>query len=287
MKLSASLVLFHSDPALYGPAIKCYLDGCDGVLYVVDNSAAPLQHELFRHSRVRYVFAGRNLGFGAAHNRALALLDWQSDAHLFLNPDIRFSPEVLPVLARRLAEDANIGAVMPRVEYPNGELQRLCKLLPTPIDLTLRRFIPSHVLRARINHRYELHDLPQDRRCDIPSLSGCFLLVRTTVLRALNGFDERYFMYLEDVDLVRRVGDCARTVYEPAVKVTHAYAKGSYYNKKLLGYHLKSAVLYFNKWGWFFDAARSRRNQETIRTIRATLSTEEAAASSRRPPTFQ
>lgn len=270
MKLSASLVLFHNDPAYYGLAIKSYLDGCDGVLYVIDNSSTALQHQLFEHPRVRYVFVGRNLGFGAAHNRALALLDGQSYAHLLLNPDVHFGPEILPALMRCLANDASIGAVMPRIEYPNGELQRLCKLLPTPVDLILRRFIPVMAVRERINRRYELHTLSQSFQAEVPCLSGCFLLARTALLQRLGGFDERYFMYLEDVDLVRRIGDVAKTVYEPAVAVIHAYAKGSYRNKKLLGYHLKSAIQYFNKWGWVFDSVRRDRNlraQEAIQLI--------------------
>ena len=277
MKLSASLVLFHNDPAHYGLAMQSYLDGCNGVLYVIDNSSIPLQHQLFDHPRVRYFFVGRNLGFGAAHNRALALLDGQSDAHLLLNPDVHFGAEVLPALSRCLASDASIGAVMPRIEYPNGDLQHLCKLLPTPFDLILRRFIPVAALRERINRRYELHELNQRCRSEIPCLSGCFLLVRTALLQRLGGFDERYFMYLEDVDLMRRIGDLARTIYEPAVTVTHAYAKGSYRNRRLLGYHLKSAIQYFNKWGWMFDSVRRERNrhmQETIRLQSSTYSNE-------------
>lgn len=269
MRLSASLVLFHNDPALYGPAMQSFLDGCDGVLHVVDNSASPLQHPLFEHPRVRYLFAGRNLGFGAAHNLALARLGGESDAHLLLNPDISFGPDVLPALVRCFDADPSIGALMPRIQYPNGDLQHLCKLLPTPVDLILRRFIPVAAVRDSINRRYELHALRQDRQAEIPTLSGCFLLVRTALLQQVGGFDERYFMYMEDVDLVRRIGDLARTVYEPSVSVTHAYAKGSYRNKKLLQYHLKSAIRYFQKWGWLVDRTRSERNRRMLARLSA------------------
>ena len=269
MRITASLVLFHSAPDLYARAISSFLDGCDGTLYVVDNSAEPLQHELFQHYRVKYLFAGRNLGFGRAHNLALDQLSSVSDLHLLLNPDICFGPEAMEFLAKRMAEEADIGALMPRVVYPNGELQRLHKLLPSPIDLIFRRFIPIATLRTRINQRYELHSLRQDQPSDIPSLSGCFLLMRTSVLKKIGGFDERYFMYMEDVDLIRRIGDVARTVYDPSVVVVHAYARGSYLNKKLLGYHLKSALSYFNKWGWFYDPIRQQRNSNALISISA------------------
>jgi len=267
--ISGSLVLFHNEPELYGGAISSFLNSCDGTLHIVDNSVKALKHELFRHPRVKYLFVGRNLGFGAAHNLALTQLTLPSDVHLLLNPDISFDSEVLPSLVKLLQMEADIGAVMPRVIYPNGTHQHLSKLLPTPIDLILRRFLPITLLKEHINRRYELHALCQDRNNDIPSLSGCFLLIRTAILQDIGGFDERYFMYMEDVDLVRRVGDVARTVYCPSISVTHDYGKGSYHNAKLLSYHLKSAVKYFNKWGWFYDPIRTTRNRRILATIKA------------------
>jgi GT2 family glycosyltransferase len=267
MNISASLVLFHNDPIQYGQAIRCFLDGCEGILFVVDNSTTPLQHELFAHPRVHYVYAGENLGFGKAHNRAIAMVGRTSDAHLLLNPDISFNAHVLPELGQFLGANHYVGAVMPRITYPDGSLQRLCKLLPTPVDLILRRFVPSKRIKAKINERYELHGLTQDRPSCVPSLSGCFLLIRTELLSRVGGFDERFFMYMEDVDLVRRIGDIAETLYLPSVQVVHAYAKGSYLNRRLLGYHMRSAIEYFNKWGWFFDPTRKIRNRNALDII--------------------
>lgn len=266
MNISASLVLFHNDPAQYGLAMRCFLDGCYGTLYVVDNSTVQLQHELFSHPRVRYFYAGENLGFGKAHNRAISMAVGTSDAHLLLNPDISFEPHVLPELGQFLEANPFVGAVMPRVNYPDGSLQHLCKLLPTPVDLILRRFALERI-KEKINQRYEMHGLAQDRASCVPTLSGCYLLIRSNLLHRLGGFDERFFMYLEDVDLVRRIGDVADTVYRPSVQVVHAYAKGSYRNRKLLGYHLRSAIQYFNKWGWFFDSTRKVRNRNTFRNF--------------------
>lgn len=266
MNISASLVLFHNNPAQYGLSIRCFLDGCDGTLYVVDNSAGPLQHELFAHPRVRYFYAGKNLGFGKAHNSAIMIAVGTSDVHLLLNPDISFEPHVLPELGQFLEANPFVGAVMPRVNYPDGSLQRLCKMMPTPVDLILRRFAPERI-KERLNQRYEMHWLAQDRPSHVPTLSGCFLLIRSDLLQSIGGFDERFFMYLEDVDLVRRIGDIAETIYQPSVEVVHAYAKGSYSNRKLLGYHLLSAIQYFNKWGWFFDSTRKIRNRNALSNL--------------------
>jgi len=267
MNISASLVLFQNDSAQFGRSIRCFLDACEGTLYVVDNSPICLQHELFSHPRVRYFYAGNNLGFGRAHNIAIAMVDGKSDAHLVLNPDILFESNVLSELTHFLKMMPNVGAVMPRIEYPNGSLQRLCKLLPTPLDLIFRRFIPFTYIKMRINQRYEMHGLSQVNSSVVPTLSGCFLLMRTELLNRLSGFDERFFMYMEDVDLVRRIGDVSDTAYLPSVKVVHAYAKGSYRSWKLLGYHLRSAIFYFSKWGWIFDRVRRVRNRIALEKI--------------------
>ncbi len=270
MKITASLVLFHNDPLLYVKTIQSFLDGCDGQLYVIDNSSIPLEHDLFKFPRVHYMHAGKNLGFGRGHNKAISELPKDSDFHLLLNPDIYFESDVLPYLGKIMQENSDIGALMPKIVYPSLELQHLCKLLPSPLDLIFRRFVPCTSVRELINNRYELRSLRQDRRADIPFLSGCFLLLRTSLLHKVGGFDARYFMYMEDVDLVRRIGDFSRTVYDPCVYVVHAYAKGSYKNKRLLAYHLKSAFAYFNKWGWLFDTTRTIRNATTINSIRET-----------------
>ncbi len=265
--ITSSLVLFHNDPAQFGRAISSFIDGCDGVLHVVDNSSSALQHDLFRHPRVRYDFAGSNLGFGVAHNRAVAQSHSGSEFHLFLNPDVMFDPGVLAELVVFMRGNPSVGAVMPRVTYPDGAPQHLCKLLPTPFDLILRRFIPLAGVREKLNQTYELHALPLDRASDVPVLSGCFLLVRTSIIRQIGGFDPRFFMYMEDVDLVRRIGDVARTVFLPSVSIQHVYAKGSYRNPRLLSYHLRSAISYFFKWGWFFDRVRKDRNRAIIKAL--------------------
>jgi GT2 family glycosyltransferase len=262
--ISGSLVLYKNNSKQYTRAIRSFLNGCDGLLTVIDNSPVPLNNDLFGHNRVRYVHSGINLGFGVAHNKAVSLIKELPEFHLILNPDINFGEEVIPHLLGVMRNNPKIGALMPRVNYPDGSLQHLCKRLPTPVDLIFRRFIPVKSLRDYINNRYELHDLPQNSLSDVPVISGCFLIVRLDLFRILGGFDNRYFMYLEDVDLVRRIGAVARVVYDPRVNVIHEYAKGSYHNKKLLGYHMISAFRYFTKWGWLIDSYRKDRNSAVI-----------------------
>lgn len=272
MKISGSLVLYRSRKEQYEAAIANYLESVpNGTLYVIDNSPDPLQSDFFVHSRVRYIHSEANVGFGTAHNRAIHLACQASDLHLILNPDIRFNADVLPSLADFFRNNAQVAVAMPKIVYPDGSLQRLCKLLPTPLDLLIRRFFPVRTVRLWLDRRYEMHELCQEKPSEVPTLSGCFLLVRSKSLLKVGGFDERFFMYMEDVDLVRRLGLVGQVVYMPSVSVVHEYAKGSYRNYRLLNYHMRSAFSYFNKWGWVFDKHRRATNYRCIRNINRTI----------------
>ena len=93
------------------------------------------------------------------------------------------------------------------------------------------------------------------------------MFMRVDVLKKVNGFDERFFMYAEDLDLCRRIGEVSKTMYYPVVSIYHEYEKGSYKNKKLLKYHICSVIKYFNKWGWIFDKKRTLKNKECLEKL--------------------
>ena len=85
---------------------------------------------------------------------------------------------------------------------------------------------------------------------DIPYLSGCFMFFRMEVINKIGFFDEKIFMYLEDADITRRVLKVSRTIYFPKVKVYHHYEGLTHKLWKFKVITIKSAITYFNKWGW-------------------------------------
>jgi GT2 family glycosyltransferase len=162
-----------------------------------------------------------------------------------------------------MEDNKDIGLVMPKVLYPDGSLQYLCKKLPTPFDLIARRFLPSF-LKPLFQKRldiYEFKDQNYNAIMEVPYLSGCFMFIRTGVFKEIGMFDERIFMYIEDIDLCRRIGQKYKTIYYPEAIVYHEFAKESYKSKKLLKIHIDSTIKYFNKWGWFFDKDRKKINE--------------------------
>jgi GT2 family glycosyltransferase len=270
IQLNASIVLYHNDKEQLLRTIDSFLSTSMSVkLYLVDNSSNNVLKELEKiDNRIEYIFNNENLGFGAAHNIAIrkSLKD-NVFYHLVLNPDIYFDDTVLVDLYRYMETNKEVGNIIPQVSYPDGSRQYLSKLLPTPVDLILRRFVPFEKWKEQRNNQYELRFSGYNSIMNVPSLSGCFMFLRTSVLDEIGLFDENFFMYLEDIDLNRRIHRRYKTLFYPSKNIVHEYAKKSYVSKKLLLYHIKSAIYYFNKWGWFLDRERDNLNDQCLRRI--------------------
>jgi GT2 family glycosyltransferase len=177
-----------------------------------------------------------------------------------VNPDITFEPEILDKIAACMNKNAEIGHLMPKVFYPDGQIQYLCKLLPTPFDLIFRRFLPASWTEKR-SRKFEMRDSDYNKIMDVPYLSGCFMFLRINALKEVGLFDERFFMYPEDIDLTRRMHQKFRTVFYPEVSVVHHHAQSSYKNHRMLWIHISNMIRYFNKWGWIFDKERNKINK--------------------------
>lgn len=264
-KIYASIVLFHNKEEDLKKVINSFLNTNLPIkLYLIDNSTNNKLNYLRNiDKRIEYIYNDANLGYGAGHNVAIrkSILE-NSSYHVVLNPDISFNTGVMESIVQFMEQNQQVGNLMPKIVYPNGNIQYLCKLLPTPLDLIIRRFIPIKSFKDKMNERYELRKTNYNSILNVPNLSGCFMFLRVNVLKDVGIFDENIFMYLEDVDLNRRIHAKYETIFFPTIEVIHSYAKESYVNKKLLIYHIKSAIYYFNKWGWIIDKFRKKTNNK-------------------------
>ncbi|GHD67469.1 glycosyltransferase family 2 protein [Jeongeupia chitinilytica] len=197
----------------------------------------------------RYLSEGRNIGFGSGHNRLVAALGESGcEFHLLVNPDIEWHQNPFPALLAFLDAQPRVAAVMPDVINAAGQRQYLAKAQPTPGLLLGRRFLPRRWLQAAVA-RYELQDWDFAAPRCVPVISGCFMLLRGTAFADVGGFDERYFLYLEDYDLCRRLQAQSNEVaIVPAARVIHGHQRASYRWGWPLIWHLRSAIRYF--WGW-------------------------------------
>ena len=270
MDLTAAIVLFNHKESQIRHLIESVLNtSLDIRLYLIDNSPTDELRGHFAYDKVVYIFNNANLGYGRAHNIGVEKsLELNAKYHVILNPDLEMGAEVIDNIYQYMERNEDLGLVMPKILNEDGSMQHLCKLLPTPFDLLGRRFFGSFKWARRLNDRYELRTFSGDYVLDTPCLSGCFMFIRTGVLRQVGGFDPRYFMYLEDYDLVRRIHRVARTVFYPEVFVVHQHGKWSYKKSSgLLKHHIQSAIKYFNKWGWFYDSERRRYNANVLSQI--------------------
>jgi len=205
-KLTASIVCYKTSKEMLERAISSFLNtNLDVKLYIIDNSPNDKIRSWFEDERIEYVFNNANVGFGAANNVAINKILNSSKYHLVLNPDVYFSSTILVKLYEYMERNSDVGLIMPKVLYNHGSTQYLCKLLPTPFGLLIRRFVPIKSIHNKLNNYYELRVADYNTTFEAPVLSGCFMFVRTSVLKELGGFDERFFMYMEDADLCRRI----------------------------------------------------------------------------------
>src|SRR5688572_16744255 len=140
--LTASIVAYKNPANILAQTIHSFLQSAtDSRLYIIDNSPTDELKYLAYDSRITYIFNHKNVGFGAGHNMALRKVIETSKYHLILNPDVYFTADVIPALYTFMRNNPAVGQLMPKVLYPDGRLQRLCRLLPSPKTLILRRFL--------------------------------------------------------------------------------------------------------------------------------------------------
>lgn len=250
---TVSLVVYNNPPEiLRNVCNSLFRSSCNVRLQVVDNSPDDRLKKIFSEYPCHYHFADCNLGYGKAHNLALFNAE-PAEYHLVLNPDVIVEPGTLQQLLTFMNDNPDIGMVCPKVLNNDGSLQFLNKKLPAVFDLFARRFIPAGLqcmFQKRLD-RYEMKDVGYDDICDVEFMSGCFMFCRTEAIKAAGGFDDRYFMYLEDCDLSRKIQQQGyRTVYNPSVSITHLWERASHKSLKMTLVHFVSACKYFNKWGW-------------------------------------
>ena len=267
-RIAASIVTYRTSPDELQTAVADLNAAGVCHIVVVDNSPTESLRPLCEDMGVEYVYPGANLGYGAAHNIALrrSLENPMIDYHLVMNSDIRFGSDTIRRITAHMDAHKDIGQLIPRVNYPDGRLQPSVRMLPTPLDVIGRRFLPGWMMRGR-DRRYTLAFWDHASEADIPYHQGSFMFLRTEALRSEGLFDERFFMYPEDIDLTRRIHRHWRTVYWPGASIVHHHRAASYRSWRMTWIHVTNMSRYFNKWGWFHDPERRRENRRLLSTL--------------------
>jgi hypothetical protein len=163
-----------------------------------------------------------------------------------------------------MALDPQIGMMMPQILNLDGSVQNLPKLFPSPFSILLRKLKRPKMYYQQFIDKYELRFVDEDKIYNAPILSGCFTLLNLKAIQKIGMYDDKFFMYFEDWDLSRRMHVKYKTIYFPKVSIYHGYESGANKSSKLFKIFIKSAITYFNKWGWFFDNERRVINKNAL-----------------------
>lgn len=215
---------------------------------VVDNSADPAEADALRGIADVVIASPRNVGYAAGINAGRRSCD--GDVIVVSNPDVRFGENAIDRLV-----DANAAVAGPALFWDDG----YCWMLP-PAELHTRREVIDRVLasrsrawarrreRRRFLQRVAFWSLDQTTR--MRALSGAVMAIRANAFDAAGGFDERFPLYFEENDFLRRVkGDI---VYVPSARCRHLYNQSAASSSEAASLYARSELLYLRKWGGAF-----------------------------------
>lgn len=256
--VTLSIVSHNSRKDLQGlmPGLEKACGKLSHQIIVVDNMSTDgaAEYVAARFPGAVLIRNSQRKGYGANHNQAIEVAKGRYIA--LMNADLVLRPGSIEKIMNYMEENSDVGMASGNFVFPDGAPQNLNKRLPVIADLFIRRFLPSVVRNKKFFadriSRYEMKDVGYSDFADVPFLSGAFLFVRTDALRELGGFDERFFLYFEDVDLCRRISKKWRTVFHPGVEIVHRWHRAAHNEIKWALVFMQSAFQYFKKWGFRF-----------------------------------
>jgi len=231
----------------------------EGLAYeiiVVDNDSSDGTAEYLKSADLKPLFPGENIGYGAAAN--LGAKEAKGEYILILNPDIELAKDALAALYSLAESDKNIGLISPILENPDGTPQLSARKFPGRRDFFVGRGSPLFKL-GLTGEKTAGYIVPDgDQPIEVPAVSATAILISRKLFGLLGGFDPRFFLYLEDIDLCRRVSaEGFRIMLHPGVRVKHVWRSSSRKRPYFAIYHHHISVgKYFRKHyprQWFYN----------------------------------
>ena len=245
-KVSACIVTYNSSDKIGAAvsSIKQFTKNVDYKLYIFDNGSSDNTKKVALESDNTVIFTenNSNLGFGKANNLVIPMME--SKYHAIINPDIRIDSDVISDICNYMDEHPEVVLATPKILFPDGTEQHLPKLKPRFIYLLARRT----PLFKNKQLEYTMQDRTIDQPTEIEQCTGCFAIIRSDVFKKIGGFDERFFMYMEDADLTLRAKKYGKAMFLPQFHVIHEWERSSSKNLKYLMIHISSMFKFMWKY---------------------------------------
>ena len=219
---------------------------------VVDNCSGDDLSDLKNIIDFKFISSPKNIGMGGGNN--LGIKEAQGEFILILNPDTVLSKDAIKILFNYLKANPSVGIVGPKLLNPDGSLQYSCSRFPKIYTPLIRRTFLGKIFK-KYEDLFLMKDFSHAIIEEVDWLMGSCLLIRR---EGFSGFDERFFMYFEDIDVCRRAHKAnMKVVYNPEAVVIHCHARASaqmpwyrsIFESKIAREHIKSWFKYFLKWG--------------------------------------
>jgi GT2 family glycosyltransferase len=248
IRVSGTIVIYNEQPEVLQKSMESFLAlPCEKELIVVDNSPHNrLEQFVMGYDNTTYLKTQENVGFGKAHNVGFEAREHPSEFHMIINPDISFDAQSFWGLVLWLRDHTEVSLVTPMVLNEDGTRQRFIRQIPSFANLFMRRFNVMGVFdRFIVSQEIDVQSI--EEVMEIPFAHGAFLVTPSLTYQKLQGYDERFFLYMEDVDLFIRAKALGKTVVHPDFAIYHEHRKGSSKSLKLMIYHVISAFKFFLK----------------------------------------
>ncbi len=251
-KLSATVVMYGNPEETHACLVSLaqHTQAADFVVYLVDNNspdnAMEKIIEMGLPACVVPLPQKENKGFGTGHNQVLPLLE--SEYHAVVNPDILLREDALQAMVEWMQAHPDVAITTPHLVFPDGRQQNIAKRKPALLPLLARQLHVSFL--KKYEDHYLMLDEDLSKPTDVEFCSGCFFVMKTEVFKQIGGFDEKYFMYVEDADITQKALQHGRAVYLPDVTVVHAWHRAAHRNPRQFFWQLRSMARYFKKWGF-------------------------------------
>jgi len=203
---------------------------------------------------IKLIVSPKNIGFGGGNN--LGAKQAKGEYILILNPDIFVNEDSIQKMVDYMDKHPDVGILGPKLIYPDGEVQDSCRRKMSFFDLVIKRTFLRKLpfFRKRVA-KYTMEDFDHTKIREVDLLVGACLLIPRKVYEEVSGFDQRYFLFMEDFDLCREISKKGhKVVYFPETSVTHNHKRlsgGSIFTlvrRKVFWIHISSAIKYFWKW---------------------------------------
>jgi GT2 family glycosyltransferase len=249
MRLALVIVNYNTAPDLRSCLTSMRERLGEVTTVVVDNGSTDGSREMVKAEFpwARLLDNPGNPGYASACNRGIEATE---EPYVFiLNSDVEFLEDGWEEVLDYLDSNPRVGVLGPLVLNSDGSVQMSCRRFPSLADSLVHGFLGEVWPDNPFSSKYQMKEMGREQPCEADWVSGAAMIVRREALEKSGAFDERYFMYVEDVDLCWRVREAGFTVvYHPAFRLVHHIGKSSSQQSlRMLYQHHRSMYIFFRK----------------------------------------